>query len=47
MSVDMDEEEVISEMNVDLLFESQNTQDESSSSIEFPLKNVTVLKRSR
>jgi hypothetical protein len=37
MSVDMDDEEVTSEMNVELLFNSQNTQDESSSSIEFPL----------
>jgi hypothetical protein len=37
MSVDMDDDEVTSEMNVGLLFNSQNTQDESSSSIEFPL----------
>jgi hypothetical protein len=36
MSVDMDDEEVTSELNVELLFNSQNTQDESSSSIEFP-----------
>jgi hypothetical protein len=45
MSVDMDEEEVTSEMNVDLLFESQNTQDESSSSIEFPLKECDSAKK--
>jgi site-specific DNA-adenine methylase len=45
MSVDMDEEEVTSEMNVDLLFNSQNTQDESSSSIEFPLKECDSVKK--
>jgi hypothetical protein len=45
MSVDMDDEEVTSEMNVDLLFNSQNTQDESSSSIEFPLKECDSVKK--
>jgi hypothetical protein len=45
MSVDMDDEEVTSEMNVELLFNSQNTQDESSSSIEFPLKECDSVKK--
>jgi hypothetical protein len=42
MSVDMDDDEVTSEMNVGLLFNSQNTQDESSSSIEFPLNDQNI-----
>jgi hypothetical protein len=45
MSVDMDDEEVTSEMNVELLFNSQNTQDESSSSIEFPLNECDSVKK--